>query len=137
MKRRVLTLSLTLVVGISLGIIGGQVLNAQQEPVKRTALLTADLAGMPGKEVYMGITELAPGAASGKHYHPAETFVYVLQGSVTSEKPGTAPVTYKAGQAIHELPKVVHESKNPTTAPVKLLVFQIGEKGQSRSVPVQ
>ncbi len=137
MKRMGLMLSLTLIMGIVLGMIGGQVLNAQQEPLKRTALLTADLAGMPGKEVYMGITEFAPGAASGKHYHPGNEFLYVLEGTLTSEDAGKAPVTYKAGQVFHRSPKMVHEGKNLTTAPVRSLVFHVGEKGQPRVVPVK
>jgi len=41
---------LTLAVGIAVGVIGGQILNARQEPVKRTVLLRTDLAGIEGKE---------------------------------------------------------------------------------------
>jgi Tfp pilus assembly protein PilN len=38
-KLMVLMFGLSLAVGIALGVIGGRVLNAQQEPVKRTVLL--------------------------------------------------------------------------------------------------
>ena len=100
-------------------------------------LLTADVVGMPGKEAYVGISEFAPGAAAGKHYHPADEFGYVLEGTLTLEEPGKPLVTYKAGQVFHRLPKVVHEGKNTTTAQVRLLVFYVGEKGQPRIVPVQ
>ena len=50
MKRTVVMLTLTLAVGIALGLIGSQVLNAQQMPIKRTVLLKTDLPGIEGKE---------------------------------------------------------------------------------------
>ncbi len=84
MKRRVLTLSLTLVVGISLGIIGGQVLNAQQEPVKRTVLQKVDLGdkeGVPPKQVH-GVTNASKTA-------PAKILGFLL---AEKGQPMTTPV---------------------------------------------
>ena len=138
MKRAALLVSSSLVVGIALGVIGTGVLTAQQESVKRTVLLKTDLVGIEGKEAFLGLTEYAPGASSGKHYHPSHTFLYVLEGSGSWELEGQPPVTRKQGGVIYEQPKLVHNIKNAsTTAPLKLLACVIGEKGQPRTVPVK
>ena len=65
MKRMAFMLALALVVGIVMGVVENQFLNAQQQPVKRTELLRTDLPGIEGKEGIVYIAELAPGAAAG------------------------------------------------------------------------
>ena len=138
MRRTALMLGLALAAGIAVGVIGDQVLNAQQEPVKRTVLLRTDLAGMEGKEVLMINVEIAPGAVSGKHYHHGHELAYVLEGSGILEIEGKPPVTLKAGEAAYQPPKQVHEGKNTsTTAPLKTLSIVIAEKGQPITVPVK
>ena len=138
MKRAALLVSSSLVAGIALGVIGTGVLTAQQEPAKRTVLLKSDLVGIEGKEASLNLTEYAPGASSGKHYHPSHTFLYVLEGSGIWELEGQPPVTRKQGGVFYEQPKLVHDIKNAsTTAPLKLLACVIGEKGQPRTVPVK
>ena len=138
MRRTALMLALTLTVGIALGVFGSRILNAQQEPVKRTTLLKDDLAGIEGKEAHVRITEIAPGATSPKHYHPGHVFGYVLEGSVLFEAEGQPAVTRAAGEAFHEPPKQVHSAKNASqTVPVKILAFAIVEKGQPDTIPVR
>ena len=73
MKRMAFMLALALVVGIVMGVVENQFLNAQQQPVKRTELLRTDLPGIEGKEGIVYIAELAPGAAAGKHSHPGRS----------------------------------------------------------------
>ena len=138
MRRIALVLGLTFAVGIAVGVMGHQVLYAQQMQVKRTELIKTDLAGIPGREGVMWIPEIPPGAASGKHYHPGHNFVYVLEGTLTYVEEGKPPVTRKAGEAFHELPMNVHEGKNTsTTGSVKVLVFQAAEKGKPLTVSVK
>jgi len=138
MKRAALLIGSSLVVGIALGVIGTGVLTAQQEPVKRTVLLKSDLVGMEGKEAFLNLNEVAPGASSGKHYHPGHTFLYFLEGSGIWEQEGRPPVTLKQGDVFYEQPKQVHSAKNAsTTAPLKTLSCVIGEKGQPLTVPVK
>jgi len=142
MNRTVWMLTLTLVVGIAIGVMGTRVLNAQyaqqQEPVKRKVLFQTDLADIPGKEATLGLAEYAPGASSGKHYHPRHVLIYVLEGSAINEPEGKPPITLKQGDVLYEPPKLVHNFKNAsTTAPFKLVSCGIGEKGQPRVVPVK
>jgi quercetin dioxygenase-like cupin family protein len=143
MKRTVVMLTLALAAGIALGMIGSQVLNAQQEPVKRTVLLKTDLAGIEGKEATMYLADIAPGAATPKHYHPGHEFAYVLEGSGVLEEDGKPPLTLKPGVSFYlrsssEKAEYVHAAKNTsTTNPLKILALLITEKGQPLAVPVK
>jgi len=138
MRRTALVLGLTLAVGIAVGTIGNRLLRAQHEPVNRQVLLQTDLAGIDGKEGIVVIAEIAPGATTGKHNHPAHEFAYVLEGSLTLEVQGKPPVTLKPGGIIHQPPRQVHEGKNTSkTDPVKILAFYLSEKGQPLTSPVK
>jgi quercetin dioxygenase-like cupin family protein len=138
MKRTAVMLALTLAAGIVVGMIGNHVLNAQQTAATRTVLLKTDMAGLEGKEALVLTVEGGPGLIGGKHYHPGDEFVYVLEGSLVLEVEGKPPATLKAGDTFHIPPKVVHRGNNAsTTAPYKVLVFGLFEKGQPDTTPVQ
>ena len=131
MQRTLVMLTLAVVVGIVVGMIGNHLLIAQPEPVKRTVLLRTDLAGIEGKEGLVYIIEVAPGATVPKHFHPGHELAYLLEGSLTLEVEGKPAATLKAGDANHLPSKVVHSGKNAsTTAPAKFVVFGLYEKGQ-------
>jgi quercetin dioxygenase-like cupin family protein len=111
---------------------------ATQSP-KVTPLLSKDLVGMAGKEVQMLTVEYAPGAVSSKHRHNAQTFVYVLEGSVVMAVEGGKEVTLGPGQTFYESPDDIHSvSRNASaTQPAKFLVFFVKEKGAPASVPAK
>ncbi len=135
MRRTTLALALTFALGITLGLMANPVLNAQQVPIQRTDLLKADLAGMDGKELIVQLVEIAPRGASGKHYHPGHEANYILEGSGIFEMEGHGAETRKAGDVAYTPAKRVHEGKNASaTAPLKLVVFRIHEKGQPITV---
>ena len=102
-------------------------------------LMAKDLAGIAGKEGTVVTVEYAPGEASAEHRHNANTFVYVLEGSVVMQVKGGNPVTLGPGQTFYESPDDVHTvSKNAsTTKPAKILVFFVKDKGTPASVPVK
>ena len=137
MKRMAIVVSVTFVMGLVLGAIGTQVLNAQQKPLKVTELLKADIVGVDGKEVLIRFVEFLPGGASGTHHHPAQTFAYVMEGAVTIEADGKPPHTVSAGEVLAEAPGYVHDTKNLTASPVKLVVFRIHPKGQPETIRVK
>ncbi len=86
----------------------------------------------------MRLVEIASGAEVGKRYHPSQNFGYVLEGSGIWEMEGQPPVTRKQGDVFYEEPKQVHIAKNASTsAPLKVLVCVIAEKGQPLTVPVK
>jgi len=137
MKRIPLLLNFTLLIGIAIGIIATQVLNAQEATPKRTDLLTNDLAGIAGKRVAVYRVEIAPGTAAGKHRHPVDTFVYVLSGTLTLEQEGQGSRTLKVGEVFQEVPGGIYNAKNTGTSPLTLLVVSLGDKDQPFSVPVK
>ena len=109
-----------------------------KEPITRTLLLKSDVTGIEGKETLMLVVEFAPGAVGGKHFHPGDELVYMLEGSITLEVEGKPPATFKAGDTFHIPSKVVHAGKNAsTTAGAKALVVGLFEKGQPATTPVQ
>ncbi|MCZ7625038.1 MAG: hypothetical protein M5R38_03690 [Candidatus Methylomirabilis sp.] len=63
MKRTSLLFTLILTIGIAVGVIGTQVVNAQQDPMKRTVLIKTDLTGIEGKEAALVLVEFAPGGS--------------------------------------------------------------------------
>ncbi len=136
MKRMALMLILTFTIGIVIGAVGNHGLNAQQKPLKVTELLKADIVGVDGKEAIISLVELLPRGASGKHHHPAHSFGYILEGALTFEEPGKPPHTVRAGEAFQEAPGNVHDAKNLTGSPVKLVSFRVHPKGQPITVRV-
>jgi quercetin dioxygenase-like cupin family protein len=109
------------------------------QETKVTPLMTKDLAGVPGKEAVMLTVEYAPGASSTRHRHNANTFVYVLEGSIVMQVEGGKAVTLGAGQTFYESPDDVHVvSKNASdTQPAKFIVFFVKDKGAASLVPVK
>jgi quercetin dioxygenase-like cupin family protein len=102
-----------------------------------TPLLTKPLAGVPGKEALMLTVEYPPGVASAAHRHNANTFVYVLEGSVVMQVAGAEAVTVAAGGTFYETPDDVHVvSRNASaTAPAKILVVMVKDVGAAPTVP--
>ncbi len=108
------------------------------QDVKRTKLIEQKLANLGDRTVQVATVEIAPGAAGSKHRHPCPVFAYVLEGALISQTAGQPVATYKAGQIFFEPANGIHAvSRNASaTAPVKLLVFYLGEPDQPVSVPV-
>lgn len=129
---------MTFAIGLLVGAVGMSVLGAQQPPsVKKTVLLRKDLQ-IPGREAGIATVELPPGGAEGRHVHPtAEVFVYVLEGSISSDQEGRPSATYKAGDVFTIDPGKIHENKNLATTPAKTLAFFVAEKGKPLTTQVK
>jgi len=100
-------------------------------------LLTRPLIGVDGKEGMMLTVEYPPGADSPPHRHDANTFVYVLDGTVEMQVEGGERVTLTAGQTFYESPSDVHTvSRNASdTEPARILVFLVKDQGAPVTVP--
>ncbi len=88
------------------------------------------LTGVDGKTVIIKHFTLPAGFVGGKHFHPADVFVYVLEGELTVEtKKGV--LTVPAGELYPEVPGMVMRGKNlSTSVPAKIVVFQVGDTGK-------
>jgi len=104
--------------------------SATQRPgVKRTDLQRHDL-GVTGREVIQARLELAPGVAFGRHTHPGEEVIYMLDGSLEYEVEGRAPITLKAGDVLFIPAGTVHAARNPGRTNGAELATYVVEKGR-------
>jgi len=112
-------------------------LDAQEAVV--TPLMTKELPNIPGKEAVMITVDYRPGSSDSAHRHNANTFVYVLEGSIVMQVKGGKPVTLTPGQTFYEGPEDVHVvSRNASkTKPAKFLVLLVKDKGAPVLVPAQ
>jgi quercetin dioxygenase-like cupin family protein len=106
-------------------------------PSKAIPLMTRDLEGIAGKEMLVLVVEYPPGGVSQPHRHNASVFVYVLEGSVTMQVAGGAPVTLKPGDTFFEAPGDVHvtSANASSSAPAKFLVYMVKDKGAPPTAP--
>jgi hypothetical protein len=102
----------------------------EYRPAVTAELLRADLADWcPGKEVVITVTANGPrNAAFGRHFHPGHSFSWIIEGSQTVYPDGATPYDVTTGDVIHEQPFQISATGN--TAPTKVLVLRILEKGQ-------
>jgi quercetin dioxygenase-like cupin family protein len=130
MKRIILLLGMTLVVGFAMGLVGSRFLSAQEQLKSGTVLQRIDVAGAKGQEAILVLRELPPGAESGKHTQSGTEIVYILDGSATFEAADKPAKSLNAGEAFSTTAGEVHNVKNAsTTAPAKALAFYIAKKG--------
>lgn len=102
---------------------------AQKGGIKRTDLQRHDLS-IPGREVVQVRVDFDPGAAFGKHTHPGEEIVNVLEGTLEYEVEGKPPVTLKAGEVLFIPAGTVHAARNVGATNGAELATYIVEKGK-------
>ncbi len=137
MKRTLGLMTLTFVVAIAAALLTAWTLSAQQAEIKRTELLRTDLPGVEGKEAVVFMAEIPRGVVTGKHRHPGNELIYVLEGSYVLDVDGKGAIPLKAGDARHAPPGEVHAAKSlGSPRASKVLVFLIAEKGQPLAIPV-
>jgi quercetin dioxygenase-like cupin family protein len=113
-----------------------QAARSRQPGVKRTDLQQHDLS-VPGREVVQARVELDPGVSFGKHWHPGEEIIYVLEGSLEYQVEGKAPVTLKAGDVFFIPAGTIHAAKNVGSGPGVELATYVVEKGKPLVVMVK
>jgi quercetin dioxygenase-like cupin family protein len=100
-----------------------------QTGIKRTDLQRHDL-GTTGREAIQVRVDFDPGAAFGKHTHPGEEIIYVLEGSLEYEIEGKPPVTLKAGDVFFVPAGTIHAARNAGTSNAAELATYVVEKGK-------
>jgi quercetin dioxygenase-like cupin family protein len=119
-------------IAVALLIVSGlalHVVRAQQAGVSRTDLQQNDLS-IPGREVLQVRVGFEPGVAFGRHSHPGEEIVYVLEGVLEYEIDGQPPVTLKAGGVLFIPAGTIHAAKNVGSGNGAELATYIVEKGK-------
>ena len=132
MEKTKLGLAVALAGVMSLGAAFGlDVQAAEYKPkVETKSLYQGALTGVDGRTVIIKHFTVPPGFVGGKHFHPADVFVYVLEGELTVETE-KGSLTVRAGELYPEVPGMVMRGKNlSTSVPAKFVVFQVGETGK-------
>jgi quercetin dioxygenase-like cupin family protein len=114
---------------IMAGALALHVAQAQQPAVKRTDLQRHDLS-LPGREVVQTRVEFPPGVGFGKHWHPGEEIVYVLEGSLEYQVEGKPTMTLKAGDVLFIPAGTIHAAKNVGSVNAAELATYVVEKGK-------
>jgi quercetin dioxygenase-like cupin family protein len=128
--------ALAAVAMLGAGIVG---LSAQQGSVpasvgKVEEVLKQALSDTASKEVWMATASFPAGAKIPRHSHYGDEIHYVLEGSWTVEVEGQPPQTKKAGEWDMVKREVVHGG-TVGSAPLKLLVVVVGDKGKPTTTP--
>ena len=102
------------------------------EPVKSqpTELVTTPLTGDAAREVKVINVLLPPGSDSGRHYHHGDQYTTVQEGEIHIDIDGKGDRAYKAGEAVHIDPMVVHRTQNLSGAPARTTEVFIVAKGK-------
>ena len=101
--------------------------------MKKEALLgktsTSEGASFTGERIYCGLVTKKKGTGSKPHYHPDETFNYVLEGALKVNMGGKEFVVPK-GSLLHIPPNEVHTAVATDDGDVTYLVWRdiVGEK---------
>jgi quercetin dioxygenase-like cupin family protein len=104
-------------------------ISAQQNGIKRTDLQKHDLS-IPGRETVQARIDFDAHTTFGKHSHPGEEIIYVLEGSLEYEIEGESPITLKAGEVLFVPAGKIHSAKNNTDQKASELATYIVEKGK-------
>ena len=136
MRKALLLLGIGLA-GVTVGAMGATYVGAQAPAqVTRTELLRKPISGVEGKEVVVFVSDVPPGAVAGRHAHPGDEAIYMLQGALRFQPDGEQPFVLKAGQITFNPAKHVHMARNVSSSePAKVLNCMLAEKGQPLTLP--
>ena len=120
-------------VGVGAVLASGALL-AQASGLSRTIVTKADVS-VPGREAVIARVEVAPGAMAGWHTHPGDEISYIQEGEAELMIAGQPNRIVKAGEGFVIPAGVVHNARNSSTAPVKLVGVYVVEKGKPLASP--
>jgi quercetin dioxygenase-like cupin family protein len=123
----------TLVAGAALVAFSGLIV-AQAPGLTRTLVTKADVS-VPGREAVIAKVEVAPGGVAGWHTHPGDEISYITEGEATLMVAGQPNRKVAAGEGFVVPAGVVHNARNDSTAPVRLVGVYVVEKGKPLASP--
>jgi quercetin dioxygenase-like cupin family protein len=97
--------------------------------IKRTELPRHDLSTR-GREAIQVRIDFDQGTAFGRHSHPGEEVIYVIEGLLEYHVEGKGPVTLKAGDVLFIPAGTIHSAKNVGKGNAGELATYIVEKGK-------
>ncbi|MFO1413902.1 MAG: cupin domain-containing protein [Burkholderiales bacterium] len=119
--------------GLALTAFAGAIV-AQAPGLTRTVVTKADVS-VPEREAVVARVEVAPGGVAGWHTHPGDEISYVTDGEATLLIAGQPPRKVAAGEAFVIPAGVVHNAKNDSATPTRLVGVYVVEKGKPLASP--
>jgi quercetin dioxygenase-like cupin family protein len=118
------------------GVLGG-VAHAAAPKAIVTEVMTKPLPDFPGKEALMITVDYPPGAVDPVHRHHADSFVYVLEGSIVMQVQNGPEVTLTPGESFYEGPDDLHTvGRNASqTESAKFLVLLLKDQHAPFFIP--
>jgi quercetin dioxygenase-like cupin family protein len=110
--------------------------SAQAEGLKRTQLSRNDLAA-EDREALQVLVEFGPDVFAGRHSHPGEELVYVVEGVLEYRLDGRPPIVLRKGDALFIPRGAVHAVKNVGKGAGAELATYIVDKGKPLLVPAE
>jgi quercetin dioxygenase-like cupin family protein len=127
---RALTIAL---LSCSVSLTAGAQASPEVQPIKRIPLQRFEVPGTLFETV-IGIAELAPSVAIGRHTHPGPESGYVMAGSFELLIDGQAPRLLKAGDSYVVPAGTVHDAKaGPEGA--RVIATYVVQKGLPLAMP--
>lgn len=108
-------------------------LNAQAPSIKRTLLQRIDLGD--GRELVLGLAEIAPGGSIGRHSHFGIETGYAISGISSMRIDGEPEKVLRAGESYVIASGKVHDAKVVGDEPAKVLAVYVVEKGKPLATP--
>jgi quercetin dioxygenase-like cupin family protein len=106
---------------------------AQAQGVTRQVMQTTDFPA--GYQTVTGIATIAAGACAGPHIHPGLETSYMLEGEITLKVDGKPDQKFKAGESLQVPVAAKHDACNTGSAPAKVLVVYVIERGKPIASP--
>lgn len=139
MRQELLKLTFTLVVGLVLGAVGHDALNAQQGPPTEAKGITAsslasldlgpEIPGLQGRYLRARLVTAEPGGHSAVHGHKDRPAIpYVLRGTLTQCTPDGKCRELREGEAGAADRDTVHWDENKRTTPLVYVVLDISRE---------
>ena len=107
----------------------------QTQNIKRTPLQRFDVPGT-AYETVIGIAEIAPNVAVGRHTHPGPESGYLIAGGFELLVDGEQPRALKAGDSYVVPPNTLHDAKTGA-AGAKVIATYVVEKGKPLASPAK
>jgi quercetin dioxygenase-like cupin family protein len=109
---------------------------AQGPGVTAKPLLKTTLSDDTTKEASMMLVEFSPGSTTGRHTHPGDEYIFVLQGTFELSIESRETRRLSTGDAFHTPRGLVHENRNVGDTPARVVITLILDKGKPFVQPV-
>lgn len=136
-------LGLSLTTAVALVLASPQYVSAGQGQEYKPKVVTKGLVeeplhGASDRTVIIKEFSLPAGHVGGRHSHTGPVYVYVLDGELSIQLDSQKSQTLKAGELYVEPVGQVMQARNmSSSADLKILVFQIGEKGKPMMIKAE